>query len=251
VGRAAEFIAEAGRHPGGTWASGIFAARFAEAGIDPFADAVPVVMPPEGAAAVVPYQTLLRTIGDGLKLTQAGYLPGPVAQRLIAGLGWEPLLYSTAAKSERDIHPVRNLRSTAAAAGLLKVRNNRLEPTLAGRKLLEDPAGLWTQLVERAIPARLHQSVRDATVLELLWELVGEPGPGEGYAAVGAGMDMLGYAGADGEPLDRHAHVRRDRTALEMVMAMGLSDWADVPVPGRERTRVAFLRAVLEAPGKP
>ena len=250
LSRAAEFIAQAGRHPGGTWASGIFAARFTEAGIDPFAEAAPVTMPPEGAAAVVPYQRLLRAVGDGLKLTQAGYLPGPVVQQLIADLEWEPLLYSTSAKSERDIHPVRNLRATAITAGLLKVRHNVLESTLTGRRLAADPAGLWAQLVERSIPARTPRALLDATVLELLWELVGESGPGEGYAAVRAGMDMLDYVGADGvdgEALRRGVYFRSDRTALEMVMAMGLSDWADAPVPGREGTRRAFLRAVLEA----
>jgi hypothetical protein len=43
---------------------------------------------PEADAVVAPYRWLLERVGDGVKLTQAGYLPPAVVTDAMSKLGW-------------------------------------------------------------------------------------------------------------------------------------------------------------------
>src|SRR5439155_4690743 len=91
---------------------------------------------PDGAA---PLRWLMDRVGDGLMLTQAGYLPTAVvteAKRLWYG-DW--VLPGFATRSESDLPPLLILREFAQTTKLLTKRARRLTASKTGRAALADP----------------------------------------------------------------------------------------------------------------
>src|SRR5690606_19767988 len=89
-----------------------------------------------------------EVIGDGVKLTGAGYLPPVMVEHLAERTGvtgW----WIGKANREDLTWPLAQVRADARALGLLTVRHGRLTPTRFARQYRDRPLVLWRHLVSR------------------------------------------------------------------------------------------------------
>jgi hypothetical protein len=94
------------------------------------------------------YRTFLDVVGDGVRLTAAGFLPPAVVEEFAerSGItGW----WIGKANREDLTPPVAGVRDAAKALGLVAVRHGRLSPTAAGRRVRGDADALWRHIVGR------------------------------------------------------------------------------------------------------
>lgn len=99
-------------------------------------------------SATSAWRVLLRHIGTGVVLTQAGYLPPSVVEGLFIELGLEDQWIG---KGNREDHtqPVLRLREAAQDLGLLRKSKGRLLPTAAAGKVADDPVALLQHIAGR------------------------------------------------------------------------------------------------------
>src|SRR3954454_22306000 len=95
--------------------------------------------------AVEPYRWLLARVGDGIRLTSAGYLPPAVVEETMGALGWDAAWIGKMNREDQT-YPVWELREFARRMGLVRKHRGVLQRTVAGRRLTDDPAGLWEHL---------------------------------------------------------------------------------------------------------
>ena len=98
--------------------------------------------------ATLRYRVLIRTIGGGVELTGAGYLP----PRIVDGLCRELDLgeeWIGRGNREHLTLPVLTLRESATALGLLRKARGRLTVTKAASSLAGDPRGLFGHIRTR------------------------------------------------------------------------------------------------------
>jgi hypothetical protein len=115
-------------------------------------------------ALLRPLDWLLTEIGDGLPLTNAGYLPPRTVARALDALGWREELLGPAAR-EVDAYPVLVLRETATRLGLVRRRGGRLVATPSGRSGLADGRVLWSEVAAGLIGP-------EPSALADAWEIV-------------------------------------------------------------------------------
>lgn len=125
----------------------------------------------QAQAAVHRYQHLLRTIGDGVRLTAAGYLPPRIVHALYTELGLQQRWFGAGNREDQTL-PVLDLRQTATALGLLRKQNGKLSLTRFSVKHLDDPHALLAHIGSRLPLGRPHE--RDAGLLALLHAAVGQ-----------------------------------------------------------------------------
>ena len=102
---------------------------------------------PASARMVRPYSWLLdRTGTGGIRLTDAGHLPPAEVSAAVGELG---LSTGGPGRRESQVQPVRQLRESAQATGLLRKQRGHLLLTARGEGLRSDPAALWWHLAER------------------------------------------------------------------------------------------------------
>lgn len=135
AGRTPLRVVHAERHS--TWLSRVSPDHYALlAPVLPLLDDLdePPAVPDDVAA---PLRWLLTTVGDGLKLTQAGYLPRSVVEE---SKHWysDQLLPGHAVRKENDLPPLIILREWANSAKLVRVRKGMLLLTPLGRSILAD-----------------------------------------------------------------------------------------------------------------
>jgi hypothetical protein len=145
----------------------------------------------DAEAVVAPYRWLLERVGDGVRLTQAGYLPPTIVKAAMQELGWLEKWIGTASREVET--PVLELRESAQRFGLLRKTRGRLFVTKVGRSLLNDPPGLWWHLASR-LPDGRSQAEREAGVLYLLTVAAGKASDD---SLLALGMSLLGWT-ADG-----------------------------------------------------
>ena len=115
---------------------------------------------------VEPYRWFVARLGDGVKLTGAGYLPPALVVETMRALGWDADWFG-AGNREDLTRPVAELRDTARRLGLVRVHRNELRPTAVGRRLADDPVGLWRHIAAR-LPLGRGEADRVAGLLWLL-----------------------------------------------------------------------------------
>ena len=129
---------------------------------------LPVDVAPATAAEMVRrYAWLVRRLGAGLALTQAGWLPPAVVTEAMDAL-WPDDQWIGKRNREDLTEPVRRLRASAQRLGLLRVQKGRLLGTRAGATLVDDPSALWRHVAERAGAGARSPFDRTATALRLL-----------------------------------------------------------------------------------
>src|SRR5690554_2305497 len=94
-----------------------------------------------------PLTVLLGAVGDGVKLTAAGYLPPAVVEEIFEQLD---LGREWIGKGNREdlTYPVLNLREAGQRLKLVRRYKGRLVPTARGRTLAADPVRLWWHVAE-------------------------------------------------------------------------------------------------------
>lgn len=117
------------------------------------------------AAAVHPYVYLLHTVGSGLKLTAAGYLPPSVVKAIFTEMALERRWVGTGTREDSTL-PVLALRESATSLGLLRKSRGMLLATKAGKHLADDPRGLLRHIASRLPLGKPEE--RDAGLLALL-----------------------------------------------------------------------------------
>jgi hypothetical protein len=187
---------------------------------------------------VEPYHWFLRRVGDGLRLTAAGHLPPAVVSEIMRSLGWDADWIGAGNREDLTV-PVSDLHASARRLGLVRVHRGVLLQSVAGRRLTEDPAGLWQH-----IAARIPLGRRDVEVQAgVLWLLATAAERPDREHLVGLGLRALGWGRRDGGPpdaADARALVRETRTVFDR---LGLLTRGRRP--GNTAAAVALARAAL------
>jgi hypothetical protein len=197
--------------------------------------------PAPGPDVAEPYRWFLARIGDGVKLTGAGHLPPALVAEIMRSLGWDADWPGTATREHLTV-PVAELRDTARRLGLVRVHRGQLLPTTVGRRLVDDPVGLWLHLTTR-LPLARDEADRVAGLLWLLAVAAGRRRPED---VVAEGLTALGWVAGSGRPIDRTTAFLavRDTTwvVFERLGVLGTRrDRDDAPTP----SAVALARAAL------
>ena len=95
-------------------------------------------------------QILLERIGDGVKLTAAGYLPPAMVEQLMADTGWDRTWIGKNNREDQT-YPIWQLRDWARALGLVRKYKGELRPTRHGAALKNDREAL-AELIARSLP---------------------------------------------------------------------------------------------------
>lgn len=95
-------------------------------------------------------QILLERIGDGVKLTAAGYLPPTMVEQLMIDTGWDRKWIGKNNREDQT-YPIWQLRDWARALGLVRKYKGELRPTRRGTALKNDHEAL-TELIARSLP---------------------------------------------------------------------------------------------------
>ncbi len=126
----------------------------------------------EKATAVI--RAFLRQVGDGIRLTGAGYLPPKAVSALMAELDPERQWFGEANR-EAQTQPLLALREVVTVLGLVRKYRGVLVPTKRGAQLRESPLGLWHYLAER-LPLERSTHGHDVALLLLMLVAAGEAG---------------------------------------------------------------------------
>ena len=117
------------------------------------------------------FRVLLRTVGSGLKLTAAGYLPPRIVDALYQELEMNSEWIGKGNREDMTF-PVLTLRESATALGLVRKAKGQLTVTKLGQKLVDDPSGLLDHVRARLPLGRDYE--RDAGMLALLIAAAGK-----------------------------------------------------------------------------
>lgn len=147
----------------------------------------PAEAEPNAAAVVEPYRWLIEQVGDGVRLTQAGYLPPAFVIEAMEALGWRNDFYGKGNREENT--PVLDLRESAQRLGLVRKNRGQLLVTKAGRRLVEDPEAFWWQLSANLPDAR-PEPHRHAGLVYLLMVAAGRT---RDDALLAEAMTVLGW----------------------------------------------------------
>ncbi len=183
------------------------------------------------AGVVESYRWLLARVGDGVRLTQAGHLPPALVAETLQHLGWADDWIGKPNREDQTL-PVLDLRDSAQRLGLLRKHRGTLLPTVAGRRVADDPAGLWQHLAAR-LPVARNDPERDAGLLYLLTVAAARPEPGE---LVAAGLSVLGWSeGGTGQPPTAGHALELAQPTRRCSTASGCSGAGAGPIPSRRR----------------
>ncbi len=198
---------------------------------------------------VRPFAVLLDTVGDGVKLTAAGYLPPAVVQTIFDELDMGEEWIGKGNREDLTM-PVLHLRETAQRLKLLRRYKGRLVPTRKGRTLAGDPVGLWWYLAG-ALPVGgrdVSEAGWQAGVILLALLAAGTTDDAE--VTVARLLTGLGWAVGHGEPIDRRTAgslIAADMRFLDRVGAFEddrHGRWPGVVTPDG----IALARAALTPP---
>ena len=194
---------------------------------------------------VGPYQWLIGRVGDGLKLTQAGYLPPAVVVEALDTLGWRSDWYG---KQNREEHarPLLEMRESAQRYGLLRKSRGQLLVTKLGHRLVDDPVGLWWHLADH-LPEGRSEPERQAGVLYLLTLAAGRT---MDEALIAEGMSVLGWVQGEAyRPLDPDSAFLALRDNYWRFLHLGLlperRPWREPEPPPSPQARTLARAALL------
>ncbi|MGO1319636.1 MAG: plasmid pRiA4b ORF-3 family protein [Galactobacter sp.] len=115
---------------------------------------------------VEPFVHLLDVIGDGIQLTQAGYLPPSSVAAVAEAIGLRSWWLGKLNR-EDSTWPVAQLREAARSLGLVSVRKGLLAATQAARRCKGDPVALLNHIAGRLPLSRVAHE-RDAGWVALM-----------------------------------------------------------------------------------
>lgn len=166
----------------------------------------PAAPDPDDAELAASYRAhrwlLDRAYGDGIALTDAGYLP-PADVEAIAGLLPSLRGYPGSKRREAHMAPLLDFRESLQRLGLLRKRKGRLLLTRAGEAVRTDVAALRAHLAQRMAPTDDHRFATEASLLVLAYAATA-PGGALPLARIARILGELGWSNG-GEPISRFA----------------------------------------------
>ncbi len=201
------------------------------------------------ARVVRPFTVLLDTVGDGVKLTAAGYLPPAVVQTVFDELDMGDEWIGKGNREDLTV-PVLQLRETAQQLKLLRKYKGRLVPTARGRELAGDPVGLWWHLA-----GALPLGGRDVSDPEwqagvLLLALMASGSTDNIEVTIARLLTGLGWAVGEGKAIDRSTATGLIAADVHLLRQLGAferdrrGDWPGTVTPNG----IALARAALVTP---
>lgn len=186
---------------------------------------------------------LLGLVGDGITLTDKGYLPGDIVERAVGTL-WSPREWPFPPGEELDTEPVLRIRRLLLRLGLVRKHRGQLLPTARSRGMSADR--MWATLVSRTVGAAYHPDTiaAEVAIAEVARgrrpkgtsSLVGELLAAEGWSHVGGES-----AGTRDLPVGDD--VVADLTALgALSYDIGEETSVSPPSPDGSRLAAALLR---------
>jgi len=195
---------------------------------------------------VRPYSWLLDRVGsDGIRLTQAGYLPPVHVAAASAELGLGDEWIGTGNREHQTV-PVLVLRETAQRFGLLRKRSGVLLLTARGSSARADPVALWWHLAERMPPASKDLCEQQAGLLLLV--LLAAEATDDLEAAIARFLAAIGWMLDDGRPMTGGAAARAawdTKAVLRRIGAFAQDRPGCYDSDEPTKAGVAFARAAL------
>ncbi len=195
------------------------------------------------ARMVLPYTWLLNRVGDdGIRLTEAGHLP---PAEVSAALDELNVTAPGHGRRENHVLPVRHLRESAQAMGLLHREYGQLRLTGEGAELRSCPAALWWHLAER-MPLRSAAS-REVQPGLILLVCVAARCTDTLDATIARMLSAMGWLNTDGSPLTRAEASQATAGTYAALRWLGVLPDDPCPVPRPTPEGVTFARAALRA----
>lgn len=144
---------------------------------------------PEGAGeCLTPLRWLLEQVGDGVTLTQAGWLPRALVLRANDTFGWFDF-FGLTVRGESDLPELATLDELARRARLITRRGRKVSLSATGRIALGDPDLLWRIVVADIFSAGTYEGEGAALAAATLLR-AGAPVPrSAAEAQVAAGLE--------------------------------------------------------------
>jgi hypothetical protein len=191
-------------------------------------------------------QWILRRVGaDGIRLTDAGYLPPVDVLAATSELDWGGSM-----TVNREVHllPLQEMRDHLRRVGLLRMSKGRLLLTSRGRALAENPRELWWHLARTIHTGR---SPEEADAISLLLVLIARRGFTDAALfekALALGLETIGWGQKNGERLSPGAAFQIVAAKWRLLNNLGVFDqnprdhlhWTITP------GGAAFARAALQ-----
>lgn len=126
-------------------------------------------------AVLKPFQVLIQMSSeDGIKLTQAGWMPPKIVGELVAASNWDGINFeSPTNKRENNMFSVAGLRQAALQMKLVRHYKGTLKATTRGLKLAESTGDLKTFLINALVTGLGSEDVRIQQTLALVLEEAG------------------------------------------------------------------------------
>jgi len=140
----------------------------------------------EAEAATWAIRTFLDQVGDGIRLTSAGFLPPARVRALMQELDTDKI-WRDGANRESQTYPLLVLREAVTRMGLVRKLRGDLLLTKRGEHLRTAPIELWQHVAER-LPLERDECGRDCAVLLLMLVAADEAGSWE---RVRESLDLL------------------------------------------------------------
>jgi hypothetical protein len=159
-----------------------------------------VAVPSAAGACLMPLRWLLERVGDGVLLTQAGWLPKVLVLEANDTFGWFDL-FGVKVRSETDLPELGALSELARRTRLITKKGRRVSLSATGRRALGDPHLLWRIVVADVFAAGTYEGEGAALAAAALVRANMQVPYPRVEATVGAGL--LGrWRTASGEQLE-------------------------------------------------
>lgn len=192
------------------------------------------------AEGLEPLRWLLAEIGDGVRLTQAGYLPKALALAADERYGWFDLVPRFTVRGERDLMELTALRDLAQESRLVTLRKHSLSLSARGRALLDDPVGLAAEVLARFLA---QGTWAGEAALAVAVVLLSHPQDGRPLLKDDLDNVVFGYLSprwrSGDQPLTQHHAARASWDAIRLARVFG---WVE------ERDRAQWTHAPLPTP---
>jgi hypothetical protein len=154
--RGGTLLQSVNRERGESWAAGCPAVRQ-----DLLTQMLPLLEGDAGVPAAArdclkPLRWLLEHIGEGVTLTQAGWLPRAVVLEANDAFGWFDLFGFTV-RTETDLPELATLHELARRAALITKKGRKVSLSAKGCKALTDPSLLWRIAVADVFSAGTYE----------------------------------------------------------------------------------------------
>lgn len=204
-----------------------------------------------------PLRWLLHEVGDGVTMTQAGYLPRALVLAADERYDWFEMKPRFTVRTERDLHQLHTL---ARQERLVTLRRHSLSLSARGRSLVEDPAGLAEVVLRAFVDRRTWEGDTGLAMATLLAQWPQDRTLQTDDLAQSVETYLGTHWRVDGAPVSGHAVRAPVRDALRLAGVFGWTTprprqaWSEAPTlsnAGHRAVRAALRLTSVEPRDRP